>query len=149
MRIGNKGFSLSELIVGMVVAAIVILMVGAIGTIAYKSYKELREISDVYADAHSALQMVRENVRQATTTPVIAGSCLTLTVFGSTKSIHTQGNNLVYGNSCGATTSTLIANMTNLVFTPSLAGEVVTLALSGEKAGVDIGYSIKAKRRNP
>ena len=154
------GFTLTELIVGIVVAAIVVLMVGAIGTIAIQSYNDLRQRSNVYNDSQSALQLIRETVRQSTSVPSVSvvnsNNCLTVPVGVVTNYIHGQGTglvrDLVYGSSCANVGSTLISGVTvtgPAFFLPSVSGQVVTIVLNGTKSGVTFNYTLSTARRNP
>lgn len=164
MKMLRSGFSVAELMVGVVVTAIVILMVGAIGTIAVQSYNNLRNQSGVYNDAQFALQLVREAVRQSSTTPSIAGSSLTI-VTASCPNIHfyIQGASLVYDHNCASSPTVIadpiISNVTGLTFTACnstsnpcstpVNGQVIQVALSGTKHGVSFNYTIDATGRNP
>lgn len=162
MKMRQKGFTLVELVVAIVITAIVVLMAAYIGSVASVSYHDLYNKSNVYADSQSALNLIRESVRQSLgpaegayqLPTVTGGNCLTVTVpitgGTTTTSIHINGTSLVYGSSCGSVTSTLISNVTNLVFTPNVSGlPLVTAALSGSKKGVNFSYSISVIRRNP
>jgi len=153
----KRGFSLIELLIGIIVAGIVILMISAVGTIAYQSYNNLRNQSGVYNDSQFALQLIREGIRQSTSVPTIAGTCLTIVTAASTKYYYTMTSgttkSLVYGsNACSsATNEPIISGVTStgFVFTPSVTGQLVTVALSGTKNGVSFNYSMSAMRRNP
>jgi type II secretory pathway pseudopilin PulG len=149
--------------VGIVVAAIVILMVGTLGSIAYKSYNDLRKHSDVYNDEQFALQMIREAVRQSTSTPTTptANSLAIVTANCSNLRFYTQGTtSLVYDRTCNGIINTavpIISGVSGIVFAPTVSGQLVTIAFSGTKAGVTFNYSlngtidnrIKISRRNP
>ena len=160
MKMLKGGVTLTELLVGVVVAAIVVLMVGAIGTIAVKSYNDLRKKSDVYNDAQFALQLIREAVRQSTSAPAIpAANCLQVAVGAANTFFYIQGIDLVYGSvSCAsAVNKPIITGVTGLVFTPDVGNlPLVIVTLSGTKAGASFDYSLngaidnrmKALRRN-
>jgi prepilin-type N-terminal cleavage/methylation domain-containing protein len=174
MRTNNqRGFSLAELLVGIIVAAIVILMISAIGTIAYKAYNNLRTNSGFYNDSQFALQLVREAVRQSTKLPSVNGSCLT-TFAGVAQNptyFYTmpQGAPTSFFRSSDACYSTTVSSenifkgVPNLAFTicgnnisfpgipacnPVVAGQVLQIALSGSKNGQNFSFLISATGRN-
>ena len=154
MNVCKRGFSLMELLIGLVIATIVTLMVGALANIAFKSYNDLRKQSDVYNDSQFALQMIREGVRQSSSAPsvsVVGGNnCLTVIKPSVTNYFYIKGSNFVYSSTaCDSLTNTpIIKSVTSLVFTPSISGNLVTAVLSGTKSGVSFSYSIKTARRN-
>ena len=153
MGINKRSFTLTELLAGIAVAAIAILTVGAIGTFSFKTYKDLRNQSSVYNDAQFALELIRESVRQSTSAPVVAGTCLTVTGSAGTLYFYKNaaGTSLVYGSAaCSSVTNKIIiSGVTTLVFTPSISSNLVTVILSGSKSNIPFNFTIKAMRRNP
>jgi prepilin-type N-terminal cleavage/methylation domain-containing protein len=154
----HKGFTLAELLIGLIVALIVTLMVGALANIAYKSYFDLRNKSGVFNDVQFALQLLEENVRQSSSAPTFASNCLTVVTSTGTRIFYINSNNFVFSTSCGSATNTpIIKGVTNLVFTPDLSNlPLIKVALSGIKNGVTFNYSngtsdnrIVVSRRNP
>lgn len=159
MRIDRKkGFTLVELLAGVIVGGIVVLMVAALGTIVYKSYNGLRNQSGVFNDSQFALQLIREGVRQSTAAPTTGSSTINIVTAACSKlNFYIQGSNLVYDYTCtnpstGVTTTknadTIISGVTSLVFTPNVTAlPLVSVTLSGVKYGVTFNYSIYALRR--
>ena len=169
MKTCSKGITLVELLVGLMVAAIVILTIGAIGTIAGKSYNDLRNKSGVYNDSMFALELIRENVRQAQTIVLISGRFSRLmlkTAMCTNINYYIQrdpaGFRLVYDSVCGSTVhaaTPIITGVQGLVFnlTPVTSSFVVQgvsfnrymlrVNLSGTNAGVTFNYTINVLRR--
>ncbi len=158
----NKGLSLVELMVGLIVTGIIVLMVAALGSLAYKSYNGLRSNSGVYNDSQFALQIIREAVRRSTGAPTTPTStCLEVPVTSTTNDYFYRNgtNSLIYsitgpcGNTTSATNRTIIsAGVTNLTFTPNVSAlPLVNVILSAtNKNGATLySYSIYVTRRNP
>ncbi|MEI6437986.1 MAG: prepilin-type N-terminal cleavage/methylation domain-containing protein [Candidatus Omnitrophota bacterium] len=152
VRAGKRGFTLAELMVGIVVGLIVILMAAALGSIATGSYRNLRSRADVYNDTQFALQMIRENVRQSSASPTVASNSLTL-VTDQCSNVHfyipSGSSTLVYDSTCGGTTKTAVTLISNVtVFTPDISAlPLVRVTLSGSKNGVAFNYLMSASRR--
>ena len=148
-----------EILIGLVVATVIILMVGALSKVAFKSYSDLRKRADVYNDAQFALNLIRESVRQSTAAPTYTSNCLKIvTTASGTNYFYISGTSLVYSGTCGsATNKPTISGVTNLVFTPDVSAlPLVKVALSGTKNGATFNFTngtsdnrMKVLRRNP
>jgi prepilin-type N-terminal cleavage/methylation domain-containing protein len=158
----QKGFSLVELLVGILVAAIVVLAIGAIGTIAFQSYNGMRNNIGVYNDSQFALQLIREGVRESTTIPGAVPGSLNLNTAGmesinggcTTLHFYIQGGtDLVYDHACGGSPlimgDPIIKDVSELEFTPTLeSGQLVKVILKGKKNGQTFNYLIYVTGRN-
>src|SRR5438128_384808 len=157
MKYNKTAFTLTEMLVVLVISAIIAMMVSAMSTVAAKAYNDLRNQSGIYNDSQFALQLIREAVRRSyTTIPSPSSTCLTVPLTSTTTDyFYSQGaGNLIFGvTACGDTTATtnrtILSGVTNLVFTPSLTGSMVSVTLSGKKNNASFSYSISATRRNP
>lgn len=152
MRTDKSGFSLTELLVSLVITGIIVLMLGAMSNVAFLTYKNLRNRSGVYNDSQFALQLIRENVRQSTTNPTYVNGCLTVVTSSNTFNFYVSGNSLVYSKGsggCVAPYTPIISGVTNLVFTPNVNSlPLVTVTLSGQKNNVSFNYpQINVARR--
>ena len=155
------GYTLTEMLVVLVITGIIVLMVGALGGLAYKSYNRLRNVSGAYNDSQWGLQLIREGVRQSISNPTFASNCLTLVTPNGTTNVYLDATrtNLHYNTTpggCGTSTSPpIIKGVTNLVFTPNVNNlPQVAVTLTGTKAFADgtkaqFAYSMSATRRNP
>jgi Tfp pilus assembly protein PilW len=149
MKAGRQAFSLTELLAGLVVGAIMILMIGAIGTIAAKSYKDLENRSGSDSDAQFALEAIRSAVRLSQAVPT-GGTTLRI---DSGHRFYLQGTNLFYENTeASPTTVRVLTGISSLNFTvtPPVSGStLVTVNLRYTKAGVVNNYDLVIARRNP
>jgi prepilin-type N-terminal cleavage/methylation domain-containing protein len=144
----HQGFTLSELLIGIVIGAIVILMIFAMGEIASSSYSQLRSKSGVYDDAQYAIDLISGSVRRAAAAPTIPSAhCLKV---DANYFYVSGGNSLVYGTvSCtSATNKPIITGVTGLAFDPVLDGQLVHIDFGGTKSGVQFALSADAMRRN-
>jgi prepilin-type N-terminal cleavage/methylation domain-containing protein len=128
---GHNGFSLTELMLGLLIGAIVILMIGSLSQVSVASYQKLRGEGGANDDAYHALDQIQREVRQTTgSISVSGGSSLTV----GTYRFYIQGNSLVYDDSStGAFTQPLIFGICNLAFQPSVSADqkTVTIRLRG------------------
>jgi Tfp pilus assembly protein PilW len=153
----KQGFTITELMVGIVVGAIVVLTIVAIGQVATSSYAQLRNRSSANDDAQFAIDLVTDSVRRSERPAVLSGSCLqvddTNDLVNNPKNFYANGNSLLYGtNACGNPTNTetpIITGVMGLAFTPNVTGQLVHVVLSGTKSGITFTLSGDAKRRNP
>jgi type II secretory pathway pseudopilin PulG len=159
----KHGFTITELMVGIVVGAIVVLTIVAIGQVATSSYAQLRSRSGANDDAQFAIDLVTDSVRRSERPVVLSGSCLqiddTNDSVNNPKNFYVNGNSLLYGtNACGSPTNTntpIITGVTGLTFTPTVTGDLVHVVLSGTKRDTNTNGSVTfslsgdAKRRNP
>ncbi len=144
----RQGFTLTELMVGLVVGAIVILLIFAIGQVGTSFYSQLRSRSGVYDDAQFVIDFISGAVRRAASVPTLPTvHCLQV----DTKYFYITGGNLVYGTaSCGSSVNTaMITGVTGLVFDAGIYGQRVHVELSGVKGRTAFALSGDAMRRNP
>jgi prepilin-type N-terminal cleavage/methylation domain-containing protein len=144
MLMRKKGFSLAELLAGMVVGAIVILMISAMATISAKSYKDLQDRSASDSDAQFAIDSIRSAVRQSSAVPSVSGTTLTI---DSNHRFVFSGNNLSYQIISPASTARILSGVSAVSFTVS-GSSLITVVLNYTKAGVAYSYSIEAARRS-
>lgn len=167
MRVDNKAFTFTEILVVLVITAIVVLMIGAMATLSYKFYNGLRTQSDTYNSSLWALQLMRENVRQASSGTLGVPSAGCLTAGSDNFYLSGDGNSFIYGRGCGSspcvsgncTGSEPIITCSNsgLTFTPTntpgsrLVGVVFQTKnnLKCTSNGVAFSYTISVARRNP
>ena len=99
MGFNNKGVSLFELLISLIITGIVVLMFAALGAIAQKSYQGVLDKTDNSNDGTFVMQMIRESVRESTSVPftqsVASGTCL---VIPETSSLGTSYYNFYYDN---------------------------------------------------
>jgi len=138
MNITNKGgFTLVELMVGTVSAAVLALVFSAVLIFGYKGWTRLKAEADMQADADVAMRKMDYMMRGASnatwTTPTLS---LVLTN-GATQTFSKSGSNLL----CGA--STLIANRVG-TFSCVVTGSIVavTLGLVEGAETMEMKYSI-------
>jgi len=154
-----NGFTLAELVIGLVVGAIVVLMIGALGTVASRSYTSLRSDADASGDAQYAVEYIRGVVLPASKLLRRSAGCLQVdSQYFYVPSGQTQ---VVSGAGCDAATNTpVISGLSGLVLsvvvTPAspnddgtVNGKNVVMTLSGSKAGVSFSYTAEATRRTP
>lgn len=162
----KKGFSLIELLMGVIVAAIVVLMVAALGNISYQSYSSLRSKADVYTDAQFALQLMHESIRQSSSATLLpTAQCLSnccLTAGGKYYYAYPNANvnanyDWVYSSvACNSSSNTVIDKSlpnngfpaSGSVFTLTPSGSLMTVVLGGTKNNVSFSYTMSASRRN-
>jgi prepilin-type N-terminal cleavage/methylation domain-containing protein len=61
----NKGFSLVEMLVALIVAAIMILMIGVLSNIGQKEYKKVYEKQAIYNDISYGFKLIENRVRDS------------------------------------------------------------------------------------
>ncbi len=133
------GFTLVELMAGMVSAAVLALVFSSVLIFGYKGWTRLRAEADLQADADVALRTIDRIARGASNATWIAG---TATLVFSNAPIHSfskpvSGSNLLWN------TTTLIANRVGS-FSCVVSGAVVsvTLGLVEGSETMDMKFSI-------
>ena len=140
MIITNKGgFTLVELMVGTVSAAVLALVFSAVLIFGYKGWTRLKAEADMQADADVAMRTMDRIARGASNATWIAG---TSTLVVTNTSVHTfskpsGGSNLLWNS------STLIANRVGS-FSCVVTGSIVavTLGLVEGAETMEMKYSI-------
>ena len=166
----QKAFSLVELLVCLVIAAVLILTVGAISSIANSSYNKINSQQQIYNDISYGFKLLQFKVRNSTSaiasgnqpSPWISGQHFLIgssDVFG----LQTSGSdtNLVYDNGntetilnvpAAVTTNcsnlTTMINCINLTFPVSMTAQSVTFRISGVKDKVRFDMQTTVLRRN-
>jgi len=149
----NKGFTLVELIIGMLVSSILMLVVGIISIAGHTSYEKLRKESEVYNDAYSGINLIQRSVHRAINLKIVEdGADSTITADNFT--FRVDGDSLVCDvdiDSDGTVdrTDIIISGVEGLSF--ELGGSVdnlVKITLTGTKDKVLFNVSASALRRN-
>ena len=148
-----KGFTLTELVIALLVSGIILLTIGIISQISTDSYMRLRQEAEVYNEIYSSFDLVERSVRRENSTIVVDNTTLDasiLTADGLTFFRVPIGNstyNFTYSDS--AENHTILANATNLTFNAALTNDaLVTFNLTGEKHKVPFNLTIDVTRRN-
>ena len=73
----KRAFTLTELLVGLIICAIIILIIGSIAGIAMQSYEKARSESEVYNDLiYYGIELIKNSVRQAHSVTIATASSL-------------------------------------------------------------------------
>ncbi len=139
-------FTFTELLIGVVVGAIILLSLAAIGQMSWGTYGDLRRKSGVYNDIQFVQDLITGSVRVAINPLGITSGCLQV----DTAYFHISGADFVYGASCGGVTSPIISGVTGLAL--DLTGSTASQAhvqISGAKDGVVFAKDFYASRRCP
>ncbi|MBF0521450.1 MAG: prepilin-type N-terminal cleavage/methylation domain-containing protein [Candidatus Omnitrophica bacterium] len=158
----KKGFTLTELIVALIVSIVLMMTVGAIASIGNDSYSNLMKEANIYNDVYFGLDLIQSLSHKATTISVdTVNKTLTIDklVFSvSKKKITDTVSDFIYTNTLTNAQTILFSGVGNLSFVPSLSadGKIVTASLSGTKSfggintskAVTFNVSTSAMRRN-
>jgi len=141
-----KGFTLTEVVIALLVSGIIILTIGIISQISTDSYMNLRREAELYNEIYSGFDLVERSVRRANATLALDTSANTLTTDDRTFRAK-GGRDFIYTDSAGD--HIILANASNLTFIPSLTnGTLVTVNLAGEKDKTPFNLTINVTRRN-
>jgi len=128
----NSGFTLVELMVGMVSAAVLAVVFSAVVIYGYKGWNELQGQADMQADADVVMRTMDQIVRAASNV-TWSGSTLTVGLTNATTQTFTKtGSNFVWVAS--GTTSILITNR--------VASFVCGVTNFGDKATVSVALKL-------
>lgn len=138
-----RAFTLTEFIIGLIVAAILILMVGVISQTANDSYNALNKEARVFGDLSYGLDLVEKSVRKAQTVSVD-----TLNKTLTTDNIIFQKNNsdFIYSDTTDNSNHTIMSGVNILNFTPN--GRLINVTIEGEKDNEPFNITSSVTRRN-
>jgi prepilin-type N-terminal cleavage/methylation domain-containing protein len=152
----NRGFTLTEMLVGMLISSILLLTVGLMATAGTNSYNKQRNIAEIYNNVTSGVDFLESNIRKATVVSWNSGA-KTLTgswVNGSTYNfvIRSTNGNLTYSDTLyGAMTAPIMRNVT--AFSVSNAGNLYNVTINinaslGNKAYLNFTRTLSVAGRN-
>lgn len=143
MRSNKKGFTSIELIVGLVIGAILVLMIGTISSIGTASFDRAMKESSTYNDLFSGLNLMKFVVRKAHTTDValpFSGSPWSseddiLIVDNSAFGKEDATKSLVYVKDIGSPDqkNIILANADSLSLSFNKTDSLITVSISGAK----------------
>jgi len=136
----TKGFTLTELLIALLVSGIIALTIGIISQISTDSYMNLRREAELYNEIYSGFDLVERSVRRADNVSV-SGNTLT----ADNLTFQVVGNDLVYADASG--NHAILADG-NFTFVPTLTGGLVTVNLLGDKHDYRFNQTIEVVRRN-
>ncbi len=138
----RRGFTLGEMLVGLLVSAIVCLMVGAIGSIGVKSYQDFVQRSSKDSDLYFAIESIRSAVRHTHVTPTVNGTTLTI---DTQRQFVFDGTHLLYV--VNGVANRVLSNISSVSW--NIVGSVyINIELNYTKAGKVFHGVVKATRRN-
>lgn len=135
----NKGFTIIELLVVMIIASIFLLSVGIISIIGIRSYDKYRRESQIYNDISYGFELIKNRVRRTPVAPdtPTGGPWVgkALVVGEDTFGVQQQGcfRDFVYTESSGVTHTIAgdIIPTVNPTFDPTINGKEVKVRLVG------------------
>ncbi|HAJ57727.1 MAG TPA: hypothetical protein DCL35_08220 [Candidatus Omnitrophica bacterium] len=126
----NRAFSLTELLVGLVIGAIIVLIIASIARIGGENSEQLRKRSQVYNDIFFAFDLMKRRVAEAGVVNAYPGNN-TLEA-DNFRFQRYNSSALIYRDTNDGTDHTILDGVNNLSFTVSLInGSLVTVSLSG------------------
>jgi len=155
----KRGFTLAELIIGMLISSILILTVGVISGTAVTSYEKLRKEAQAYDDLYYGVDLIERSVRRAES--VSWGSnTLTLGMWDNTTNppqpysaiFQNNGNSLTYKRDSRSSDAPdiVMQGVSNLTFAPNPPTNTTLFnaTLNGTKDNIVFTRSISVMRRN-
>jgi len=129
LRMMKKGFTLTEMIIGMLITSILILTIGVMSSTGISSYSKLRKQAEAYNEIYSAVSFIEHSVRGAKNIS-LADNTLTAKglkdpsnlIYDCTITRVDPDNNLMYNliyNDTLGHTSTIVNDVANLTISPS------------------------------
>ena len=142
----ENGFTLTELVVGLFIGAVIILIIGVISSTSIGSYEKLRKEAEVYNDVYYGLNLIKRLVRNTPSNQAMNVTSGKLTIGNFT---FMKDNNS-FNYTVGTNTNTIIGNVTGLVFLPvnSTDNRFINITLKGEKDKVSFNLTTEVMRRN-
>ena len=142
---GNSGFTLVELMAGMVSAAVLALVFSAVMIYGYKGWTRLKAESAMQCDADVAMRTMDRIGRVASNATVSANTLNLILTNGVTQTFSKQGSgsNLLW--TVAGVTSVLISNRVSMftnVVSPDGATVAIKLILAEGSETMDMQYSI-------
>ena len=96
MKYDERGLTLTEVLVGLIIGSIVLLSIGVMSSTAIGSYERLRKESEVYADISYGFNLIKYAARNSST-----ANATNTTLTCGNRTFQTQGNDFVYQDSNG------------------------------------------------
>lgn len=134
MKHNTHGFTMMELLIGILISSILVLMVGAISSISLRSYERMRQEAEVFNDAFHALSLIKHAVRNSLVVSADQANN-TLTADNLIFQVNSQdANNLIYTDTTDNSNHTIVEGAGNLNFAlTSPDARFININLSGEK----------------
>ncbi len=158
----QRGFTLVELLSGLVIGLIVILTLGIISTISQRSYQKILRESNLYSDVAYGFKMMQNRVRTASSTSISTpggvwqGDRLNISgqAFGICQADASATQNFVYMSTADANCTNpevilSVASTDTLGLTFATAGTSITARISGSKSNMPFDMSTTIDRRAP
>jgi prepilin-type N-terminal cleavage/methylation domain-containing protein len=154
----NQGFTLTEVIVGLVIGGVILLTICVISGTAFSSSENLRREAEVYNDVFFGFNLMNYACRNATT---IAVDRVNMTLTFGNSTFRTRNNrDFIYSDAGGD--HAIISEVNNLNFSfqcldaggnwsnnnCSNASRIFRIILSGDKNAVVFNFSNDIARRN-
>jgi len=143
MRRYNKGFTLTELTVALVVGLMLMLVIGMISSIGYRTDVNVRREAELYNDIFFGFDLIQRRVREA---QAVSATANTLSVDNLV--FQSDGSNFFYADTDDDTDHMILENGNGITFSPTVNDELVTVRLQGIKQGFTFDLSAEAMRRN-
>jgi len=148
----EKGFTLTELIIGMLIASILILTIGVMSGVGISSYNKLSKQAEAYNDLYFGVDLIERSIRRAHTVSVdTTQNTLTVDSF----IFKADNGDLVYIDTANANKrNVIVSGATNLQFVPTNPSTNLYKATISdsirldEKNTIDLNVSVNVMRRN-
>lgn len=128
-----RGFTYSELIVVLVIAAVILLTVSALSSIGNSSYENVRKEAEVYNDIYFGFNLIARYVRSSGTVGINSNQLTAGNLI-----FQCNGSDFFYHDSSNNSDHTILSGITNLscsfVFVPSTNNKVIRVTLNGDKS---------------
>lgn len=149
MKKMKRGFTLVELLVGLVIGAVLVLIVGVISQTSFGSHERLRREAEVYSDIFYGFNLIKHSVRNGLIVSADgANNTITADNFIFRVSPGNSGN-LIYTKISDNSNHTIISGVAGLNFEVDDSNEpLIALNLSGQKDRVNFNLTAEAMQRN-
>lgn len=156
----KNGFTLVELLVGLVIGAVLVLIVGVISETSVGSHERLRREAEIYNDIFHGFNLIKHSVRNGVNVEVVNGTIIgdmvdkdnSFAVTGNFTLREQNNSDLIFTytniSTSNTTNNTIIAGVDGLDFDPNQTPELITVKLSGQKDRVNFNLTTEAMRRN-
>ena len=155
----NRAFTLTELIVGVVIGSIFMLAVGTISGIGQSSFENIKRESQVYGDMFNGLELMKNTIHKASSVsvnnwsnppwirPVLVADN---SAFGLYKPADSPTVDLVYLKDKNNTSARdiILYKANSLDWTFSENGKLITVEIQGQKDTEDFDLSTSILKRN-
>lgn len=148
----KKGFTLTEMIIGMLITSILILTIGVMSSTGVSSYSKLGKQAEAYNDLYFGVDLIERSIRRAHTVSVdTTQNTLTVDSF----IFKADNGDLVYIDTANANKrNVIVSGATNLQFVPTNPSVGLYKAIINdsikldEKNTIDLNVSVNVMRRN-